>query len=142
MGVINRKEPDKTMPLTYEEMAEILVIQHQGHQASDLVPFLKKLISNNRLNDISEAINQFVRVADANRSQIRSYLIARIPGLLINFYWPERERPLDYDSLIRYTLENDDWANRIRNTVDFEGDLLAVAAEIENEAMRSEGRQN
>lgn len=130
------------MSLSNEEIAEIIIIHNQGHLASDLIPFLKKLIAANRLNDISDAINHFVHLADVFKLQIRSYLIARIPGLLMNFYWPERERPIDYDSLIQYTLENDEWANRIKNTVDFGGDLSAVTNEIENEAFRREERQN
>lgn len=127
------------MPLNAEDVAEIIRLHQTGHQASDLVPFLRNLVTNNRLNDISEAISQFVQLADTSRPQIRSYLVARIPALIMNYYWTSQMAPVDYDHLIRYTLENNDWSIRIRNAVDFDGDLVAVVTQIENEARLQDG---
>jgi len=122
------------MSLNMQDIIEIQRLHETGHQASDLVPFLQTLVSNGRLNDISDAISQFVNLADVFRPQIRSYLVARIPALVMNYYWPTQTEPMDYDRLIRYTLENRDWSTRIQNAVDFGGDLMAVVTQIGNEA--------
>ena len=88
------------MPLNTQEIDKIQEMSQSGNQfASRLIPVLEDLVKNNRLNDVSDAINQFTGHAEVNGPQIRTYLIARVPGLLMNDYWSKKESSSSYDKL-------------------------------------------
>ncbi|MDO8640468.1 MAG: hypothetical protein Q7R33_02900 [Nitrosarchaeum sp.] len=91
---------------------------------------MKEFISLGQFENACDVMDDEVPFA-VDRTQIRAYLVGRIPGMLINDYWATKF-PLAFDLIVKYVSLDDNTRKRIKESAS--SDCLSfVVKEIENE---------
>lgn len=125
------------MFLTAADEDEIRRVFAAGHQASDLVPLLRRYASHGELDKMPEAIDFFASLATANKASIRGFLAARVPALVMNHYWPVTlSQDADYHHLVGHFVKHGEWADTIVEAVR-ERQLGMVVGKLQAEALAS-----
>ena len=74
------------------------------------IRFMRHLARVGRIEEIAEVIQVFYEGAEVNKSPLRAFLAHRVPGILVNHYFPGSTH---YDRFISWTLADGDWEKRI-----------------------------
>ena len=79
-------------------------------ETSVALAFMRHLASVGRIAEIAEVINVFYEGAEVNKSPLRAFLAHRVPGILVNHYFPGAT---NHQRFIAWTLADREWAERI-----------------------------
>lgn len=88
--------------------------------------FVRGLARTARIEDISSAITSYAQGCEVNRTPVRAFLAAQLPGIFANHYFPLLGTA-SFSRFIDWGLSNPDW-----------GELLQRAALDSGEALRRE----
>ena len=75
---------------------------------------------------IVETIQTYTSHCEVNQGPVRAFLIARLPGILANHYFPTLGTKR-FNAFIEWSIQHPEWADRVRDGVGQSGEALRAA---------------